>query len=204
MKVFLDEQAVECGGGTLAIALDAGAAAARSRGRLIIEAQADGKAIPQEHLDEPPGEDPYAEEIRLVSVDPRAFLRTTLLDAVDALEQTRGDQKRAAELIQTGEAREALSTLSEILNTWQAVRRVLEDASALIGVAPEAALQHGAPDDQTTIESLFKSLDELRRSLAEQDWTATADALEFDLDEQAARWQTSLRSLAEAVAEGGE
>src|SRR5690606_18276393 len=79
MKVFLDGEELAVDGGGLGTALAAGTTASEERGRIIVEVWVDGDPAPEADLSDPPDRSPYASEIRLVSAEPKALVRTVLL-----------------------------------------------------------------------------------------------------------------------------
>ena len=194
VKVYLDDESLTTEGETLGAALRAGVARARERGRLVVEINADGASIPEEHLADPPAFEPYAEELRLVSVEPGLLVRSTLLDAAEALEAIRERQRRAGELIQTGETAEAMTELTEVISVWSAVRRALEDGCTLLGLPLSDAI--AGADGRRLVDDLTGRLTDIRSALQAEDWSSLSDAVAYDLDEQAQRWTTVLRDFA--------
>lgn len=196
MRLYLDNEQIESAGQTLGEALRAGVAVAERRGRIVVEVQADGAAVPEGHLASPPGVAPYAEEIRLVSAEPRALVRTTLLEAADALDRCRAEQTRVAELLQVGKTVEAMDALSGIVGTWEAVRQAVQHGCTLLAVTPERAMAaEGAGGNP--LSTLATLLGAAKRAIAVEDWTSLADVLAYDLADEAARWRTGLVSLAD-------
>jgi len=191
MRVLLDDAELAVDRQTLAGALEAGLAAVEAGGRVLIEAKLDGKAIPDDELANPTETVLEGDELRLVSANPRALVRTSLFDARDALDDALERQVKAADLILTGRSSEALDALSEALQIWQAVRDVVSQGSALI----EQAL--GASDggfDQK-VARLSELLREIKRCLNAQDWAALADLLEYDLLEEGEVWKALLAEM---------
>ncbi len=200
MKVFLDERPLEGGGGSLTAALRAGARAAVSSGRIIVEARLDGRTLlPEELSGESDGSAAAAEgELRLTSTDTGALVRVTLFEAADSLGRLVIEQGATADLVRSGRLGEAHERLTGISGVWQAVRDAL--AGAIEALGGESALRRmGSPPDTA---GLVLALNELSRGVRAQDWSAVGDVLGYDLCEQAAGWQSSLRALAEGVPVG--
>jgi hypothetical protein len=66
------------------------------------------------------------------------------------------------------------------------------------------ALPGGANGTDTLVEligALAGKLEEVKRSLASQDWSGLADVLAYDLSEQAQRWRQVMVSLADSLRE---
>lgn len=200
VKTYLDNVELGTGATTLGEALVAAGEEAQRRERVIVEIHADGSPPPEPHLTNPPDTDPYAKELRFLTAEPRALVRTTLFDAADLLAETGEKQQQAAEMIQTGEMQDALALLGEIISEWEMVRQAVDNGCAMIGEPAEASLQRAAgPDGGNLTDGLSAHLNELKRSLSLQDWSALADSLAFDLDEQAKLWRSALMNLAQSV-----
>jgi hypothetical protein len=200
MHVFLDNRPLHPQP-TIAAALRSGVEEAGRTGRVVVEALLDGAAVAEDILENPPNE-AIGEELRLTSVDPSSLVRVTLLDAADALESAREEQRRSAELIQSGKVEEAMDPLSSALQTWQAVREAVEKSAALVRIPLDSVEFEGAAGSDRLLDllaGLTSRLEEVKRSLSTQDWSALADVLAYDLTEQSDRWRTMLRSLAESL-----
>lgn len=206
MQVFLDDRQLSPDPMTLAAALRAGIDAAQRSGRVVVEAFVDGQPIADSTLENPP-EEAWGSEVRLTSVEPRALVRATLLDAADALESAAADQARCAAMIQSGRVDESLAPLSAAVQTWQSVREAVEKGAALMrmpldsmGFAGQGA-GAGAAGERLVdlIGSLTSRLEEVKRSLAAQDWSGLADVMAYDMAEQAATWKSVLEKLSEEL-----
>ncbi len=194
VKVYLDDEPLKVADARLGTALEAGVARARGRGRIVVEVLVDGSPAPASDIERPPERAPYAAEVRLVSAEPRSLVRTTLHDAADALEDAREAQAAAAERLQRGETADALGDLSRTISIWESVRRAMEDGAELIGDG-----SGGAPDIGPLLDGLAERLVEIRRALTAQDWSALADALAYDMEEQADVWWGALTAFADSL-----
>jgi len=201
MQVYLDDKPLRTettfAGGVRA-AIDAAAAS----GRVVIEAYLDGAIVADAILESPPEEE-LGRELRLTSVDPRSLVAGTLTDAMSALHSAEADQKECAELIQAGNVEEALAPLSSMIQTWQAVREAVEKSAAITRVslddmvAPQAGGASGADRVVNAIASLSTRLEEIKRCLGSQDWSALADVVGYDMGEEAERWRRLLGDMVE-------
>lgn len=199
MRMYMDDEALEASESTLSAGLKAAVEAARAQGRVIIEVEADGEPLADEDL-EAPSEDPaFCDELRFRSAEPRSLVRVTLLEAADALEQSRQACAKAADMLQTGQTAEALRHLGESLGTWESARRVVQEGCALLEIDIEGAEGLG-PKAQAMIEALSSSLEEIKRALASEDWADLSDLLAFELDEQAQAWRDAMIRIADGVA----
>ncbi len=199
MRVLLDGNEIQSREPTLAGAIDAGRTAAEAEGRAIIEVSVDGEPVAGDQLEQPSTAAIDGAEVTLTSTDPVSLVRTTLLDAADALESTRPQHAVIAEGLQTGEAGEALAHLSSTLQIWQAAQDVLirgwmllgRDPSTL-GVPPEA----GVDSVEQMINRLAGELREIKRALGDQDLAAVADVVGYELEPLAEHWVALLRDAA--------
>lgn len=191
MDVYLDGERLDGAGTTLSTTLDAARAKVAS-GRLIVEAYADGEAIPEGELSQPPATDPYATEIKLISADAARLVQGPLVQASEAIGALEGRHAEIASRLQSGEIAGALNELNDVLSDWTTGRAVLDLAGQLLG--PDAAGDRA--DVSAAVERLSGALTELKRSLAEQDWSGLADALEFDLEPLCSEWSGMLQHAA--------
>lgn len=202
MQVLLDGNPVPVARPTLADAIATCAEDAKSRGRIIVEVKADGVIIAGDKLGNPSREPSTIKELRLLSAEPRALVRHTILEAVGALENARSDQAKAAEQIQSGNTEQALGTLQTAMVTWQAVRDVVEQSAGVLGLDLETLTLPGVEEGvtfKTATQELLKHLKELRGALDQQDWSALSDIVGYDLDAQAGVWKGLLVSLSQHV-----
>lgn len=197
MRVFLDDAELTVPEPTLTAVLAAGSAASEARGRIVVEVWADGEPAPDEDLAQPPDRAPYAGEVRLITAEPRALVRSVLFDVADALEATRDTQRRAADLIQVGETGKGLHELGEALRSWDTVRRAVEEGAALLGMSVNS--DESSAIDGSLVEELGRTLTSVKQALSREDWALLSDLLMYDLEEQAQRWETELRRLAERI-----
>lgn len=200
MRVYLDGVELGHGHPTLAGALRAAVSAAEASGRMVVEANADGRSLSQQELSDPSTYESAITELRLESIEPRSMFRETLLDAVDALACASESQQHAAELLQTGRTSEASEPLKSALATWQMVREVLDQGAEVLHLDLRK-LKFGDPPvhfgDQ--IVKLASHLVEVKRSLATEDWSALSDVLAYDLHTRAQEWQRMLYFLADQI-----
>src|SRR5215831_13636852 len=138
MQVLLDGHPLAIACPSLAEALAVATVDAEKRGRIIVEVKADGVTLSDEKLGNPSSEPSDIGELRLLSAEPRALVRHTLLEAVGALENARVEQAKAAEQIQSGHTEQALNTLQVAVLTWQAVRDIVARSAAVLSLDLDA------------------------------------------------------------------
>jgi len=206
MRVYLDETPVGEEQPSLDLALRAGASAAEARGRIVVEASADGVPLTEEQLAGLAGDCPTIREVHLKTSDPYALVNVTLLDACDALAGVRQAQSQAADLINAGKPEQAMPKLQEALATWQAVCDVVEKSAKVLHLNLDKISFASSGGEQQVVGTLFGELTdrlvEVKRGVIHEDWSALADTLAYDLDAQAGAWDLMLRALADHVRAG--
>jgi hypothetical protein len=206
MRVVMDGTELEVSGSSLRDALAAATAAASQRGRVIVDVEADGARVPDEQLVNPSDEAMAAAELQLTSAEPRALVETALGDAADAVDTLPADQRALADRIESGDVQAALGDLGGILQVWQAAHDSVHQGAALLGMDLDTLRIETASGPATAserISALARSLEEVRRSVAERDWTALGDALRYDLEDSARAWVGLLRGMRERVRGAG-
>lgn len=202
MQTYLDDRLLDADHATLADALSAGAAEAERDGRVVVEIAADGRGLTDDELDAPQSATGFA-EVRLVSADPNALVSVTLHDAAEALASAVDAQTEAARLIHTGDVQGALNRLASVLEIWQAARDSVEKGAALLDIEL-SEIKLGEDNPERCASDLATSLAALKSGVARQDWSETADLLEFDLAELAGRWRGFMTALADRASGTGD
>ncbi len=200
MRVFIDETELD-NNDSIADALDAAREHAEHAGRLIVDIHADGEAIDDELLDNPPSDSAGINELRLTTTDPVAFLVETFASARESLELVREDQSTAADHLRKGELEPAVESLNAILTGWQAVGEVVSQSAELADIDLNT-FEFDGTTASVAIEKLGDTLFEIRTNLTHQDWSSLGDAIEYDLDDLAKQWDALLDALAQRVQSG--
>ena len=200
MRIYLDETPLE--DSTALTLQDAIDDIARRSDRLIVLVQADGIEVPNDHLTDPPLDEPYAQELRFTTADPALLVRETLFGASDALNDVRPTQQTVAAMIESGDTGTALGQLGSIVAVWEQVNQAWElsrqvDGTSFTSVAD--ASKTAGMDVEAATQSLNESLKELQRSLVAMDWPGLADVLTYEMDEQADQWSSLLATLARSI-----
>lgn len=201
MRVVVDGVNVSVTGG-LAKALGVAKAHAEARGRILVEALGDGEALSSEELEHPERSTRAYGELTLRSAEPRLLVAETLANAVEALSQAKADQQALVEALQTANHDDAMRLLQGVLGTWQAVRDVVDHASALLGL-DLARLRLREDDEGPTFarraDGLATALGGLREALEAQDVSRLADVVGYDLDAEVDGWMRDLTALSQHV-----
>jgi hypothetical protein len=199
MKVFLDDKQLEIEAATVAAALDAGRSAAGSLGRVIVEAKLDGRVLTAPEL-ESPSRSAGAGTLHFVSADPSLLVEYSMRDVAGMIPDMRAAQSAAARLLQSAEYEPALTQLAEALNTWEAIRHVIDEGPRLLQIDLRT-VRVGDLEAGTVVDSLARHLAALQEALRAQDWSTIADVLEGELEAAAADWQRLLVGLADRIAQ---
>lgn len=200
MKATLDGTSIQVDPPTLAAAIAAGAKAAESQGRIIVEVKADGEALSSDALSNPGGLAGACEDVVMISADPKALVRVSLLDGVEALATLKPLHAAVVDALATGNLQLALDQLREVLNTWQALQNLLEHSRALLGVdLGQVPLPEGEPGFDARAVEFVSFTRAIRDAVMNQDWSALSDTVGYDLDAAADSWSVLLRALAEHV-----
>jgi hypothetical protein len=200
MDALLDGKSLPLQRPTLACALAVGVDAARAQGRIIIEVRADGVALGDDALASPSDQASGIVKLELVSADPRALVRVTLGDAIDALRGLVGEQVRLAELVHTDQLQLAAGGLQDVFQTWHTVKDVVARSGALLDMELsdlDVGAEHGTVGQASN--RLLTYLRGVKGSLEREDWSTLADILEVNLSEEAQRWEGLLTALSDHV-----
>jgi len=204
MRVFLDDQELPADADwSVASALHAAADAARRLRRVIIEVKGDGAPLPEPILIEPPSNDAGYQALRFRSVEPRALVRESLLEAGDALEGVAEIQRTAAEKFQVGDTETALADLTGALTVWQQVRETLERSVSMVDIDLNAVTMSEGRTAADEVTALTHELASLKSSIETEDWVQLSDLLAYELVTRAQGWRLMLRRVAEHVRAAG-
>lgn len=196
VRVLLDGEPIQDCFTSFADAIAGAATRAEAAGRLITDVLIDGRPATDQELQNPAALAHAPGEVSLTTARPRDLVRSTLLHAVDALEQIDADHQAAARCITRGELEEAVEPLQSALQTWDAVRQALAHGASLSGLPAGAPATLGLP---RLTHELATHLQELRDGLSRQDWSHVADLLQDELTRTASQWKTSLLDLVEFI-----
>ena len=180
--------------GTMTVTLDGSPIEVNSAtlgARLIVEAYADGHAVPSQHLSEPPVTEPYASELRLLSADRSQLVQSTLVQVAEQVGALSDQHEALAHRIQTGEVAPALGELGQLLSVWTTAKDALEMSVGLVGA--------GIVDEDAAsgaINRLAEALEEIKRAISANDWPGLADVLACEMEELGDEWTALLTAAA--------
>ncbi|MFG0285494.1 MAG: hypothetical protein ACF8R7_13840 [Phycisphaerales bacterium JB039] len=210
MRLLLDDTPVDLDRPTLACALETGIELASAAGRVIIEVKLNGEPVGGDELATPSEEHMPGAEVALRTAEPVALVRTTLMEASDALGDAVALQRRAAAEIHAGRNQVAFDAMTAALEIWQTIQQVIGQTTDLMSIAPDdLTLELPGPEGGrismgSRITELGAALLEARDAMRDGDLTRLADALEYDLVEKAELWQGLLAAFADALRDGAE
>ncbi len=191
MQILLDEVPCQLDAATVAEAVLAAAALARSQGRLIVDVSVDGARWTEE-LSAPSAP---ASVVALTSAQPSVLVRETFAQAADALAEADSLQRAAAESLQSDRGLAAMDKLAGAMAIWECVREVIVNGSAVGGL--DLGAQGARLDEAVTL--LHGKLDALRGALHQGDLVAVADVLLYEFPEVVALWRALLGELQQQV-----
>lgn len=187
MRTYIDGQLLDPPVTNLGAALRA----AGTGGRLVIEVLADGRPAPEDHLSEPPLDNPYASELRLKTTEAGPLVQVVALETAAFLRTLPEIQAEAARLLHTGQVQEAMKRLGEVFKQWEAAHR----AAGLI----QQALPHAFGGESDPWPGIQACLGRVKAALVAQDWSDLSDLLEFDLAELASQCSEHLDHLSDRL-----
>jgi len=194
MRVLLDDRPIDVEPPTVARALEVGRDAATANGRIVIEVLGDGQSVGTDIIETPPTDTAGFTELKLVTADPAAFVSVTLSDAEPLLDDAAAAQKEAADEVLAGRREPAFEPLQRALMSWGVVRDVVEKSASLLGM-DLGSVAVGEATASEAVDRLAGTRSELKRALTEEDDSALADVLAYDLPEQIETWRALLRAM---------
>ncbi len=201
MEIYLDNDRLETDAATLGAMIDAARQAAADRRRIVVEVRVDGQTLSAAELDEQQEQAPTAQEVQLISAEPRELSRQTMLEARDALARARSQQSQAAELLQSDETTAALEEIREVLATWSQARQAVDLGAQMTGLDLDTVEIDAVPAAQI-IADLADLLSEVRDQLTASDWIGLADTLAYPMSDTAEKWERMIDVLSEKIKEG--
>lgn len=198
MRVYLDDAELPGPIDSLAQAIDVARRAAGAKGRVVVEANTEGSPIPDALLERPESAPSQPPSVQFLSADPRAMVRSAMLDAADLLDRARDDHAGVVAALDAAELDSVREPLDRVLSAWSACVATVRDGGELIGIDLEQPAA-GGPSANQRVSSLTVTLMEVKRCLNAHDWAGLGDAVGDDLERQARDWDAMLKSLADSL-----
>ncbi len=171
--------------------------------RIIVSIEQDGILLTEEALDAALDAPlPAGCDLALRTEHPAALVARALREVAGALREGAETSIRAAELLEQGQAAEALPAVEPAVSAWRDLQQVVQQAGGLLGEPWLMQEVDGRPLHEHLAE-LAGRLRDLRDALVHQDAVLLADVLRYELPELAGAWATRLEELAEATEPDG-
>ncbi len=171
---------------------------AETGGRLIVDILVDGQPAPDEIFDDEPEGLGDINELRFTTADTNELIIETAQTAIESIELLKADLEAGAGQIRAGDLQDSMETMRSILEGWQAMRDIVDQITQIATIDIQT-LKVGDQTGSEIIDSLSKSLSEVRETLQNEDWSSLGDVIEYDLNELAVKWSAMLSALIEAV-----
>ena len=200
MAIFLDDQAVELGGGDLAAVLQAAQQRLAADGRVVVEVQLDGESLAGNELELRQNAQVGQAELRLYSAAPAEVAMETLEQVRHRLEAVRQTQGEAADLLQQDRAAEALQKVAVSVEGWMQTQQAVAMVAGLTDIDLNAITVDDQPVAAIT-ESLVDALTTMKELLGAGDTVAMADALAYEWPEHVDAWDRLVEQLLTEIEE---
>lgn len=194
MRIYLDNELFSGDAATVGDAIAICCTAAEQKGRCVVEVIVDGQSLTNEQLGQTEITNASAEEVRLISAEPKALVTQIFTDASEALNEARAFQDDAAALLQADDRKSAMDQLSEAFSIWMSVQQAILQGSQLLGMDLDRATVNDKPVVEH-VAALGQQLEAIQGQLEHDDLVGVADTLLYDLPEVVDQWQQMLKSL---------
>lgn len=198
MRILLDDIPCDVTATTVSQAIEAAAAVANDKGRLIVEVSVDGSQWSEQRLASPEAQASNADVVCLTSAAPAEMVRETFADAAEALGVADDLQQEAAELLQAGQHRVSMDKLQEAISIWLSVQQAIVKSAQLIGLNLDDVVVNETPLT-ASISRLNERLQVVRSALHENDQIGLADTLLYEFPEVVGEWRDILDDLQQRV-----
>ncbi len=199
MRILLDDMPCEVEARTVGEAIDAAAALAEDRGRLIVDVTVDGRRWTETDLASPDRHADVAEVVRFTSAPPAELVRQAFADAAEALLDVDELQREAAELLQSDERTVSLDKLNDAISIWLSVREAIVKGAQLVSLDLDQVTVNDVPIGDV-IRRLTERLDVVRSTLGRGDEIGLADALLYEFPTVIEEWRGVLAELQRRLA----
>lgn len=197
MNIWIDDNKLS-DAQDLDAALEQARVHAESQGRLIVDILVDGQPATDALFDEDAKDLPPINELRFTTADTGSLIIDTAQTAIESIELLKADQDAGAEQIRSGDLEGAMESLRAIMEGWTAMRDIVDQITQITNT-DLATLKVGDQLGSEIIDSLSNSLEEVRETLKNEDWSSLGDVIEYDLSERATKWAALLSALIQGV-----
>jgi hypothetical protein len=187
MTIYLDDQATDIPGNSLADLLQAASTHLEGAGRVVVEVQLNGTVLSGEQLQDRAGDSLADAEVRLYTADPNELAIGALEQSREMLADARRLQDEAASLLQQDQVAKAMQEIAAFIAIWQQVLQALLQSAQLTGLNLDEQEHDGQPLVRQTGD-LANRLAMLRDLIGSQDMVSLADVLQYEWPEVCDRW----------------
>lgn len=193
MNIWIDDTQLEAAP-DLDTALEQARLHAESQGRLIVDILVDGQPATDELFDEDASDLPPISELRFTTANTAALVNDTIDTAIESIDLLKADQQAGAQQIREGDMDNAMQSLRAIMEGWQAMRDIVDQITQITNLDINTLTVNQQPAIEI-INKLSKSLEDVRETLKNEDWSLLGDTIEYDLNELADQWSTLLSAM---------
>ncbi len=193
MNIWIDDTQLESAA-DLDTALEQARLHAESQGRLIVDILVDGQPATDAFFDEDASDLPPISELRFTTANTAALVNDTIDTAIESIDLLKADQQAGALQIREGDMDNAMQSLRAIMEGWQAMRDIVDQITQVTDLDINTLSVNQQPATEI-VNKLSKSLEDVRETLKNEDWSLLGDTIEYDLNELADQWSTLLSSM---------
>lgn len=193
MNIWIDDTQLEAAP-DLDTALEQARLHAESQGRLIVDILVDGQPATDALFDEDASDLPPISELRFTTANTAALVNDTIDTAIESIDLLKADQQAGAQQIREGDMDNAMQSLRAIMEGWQAMRDIVDQITQITNLDINTLTVNQQPAIEI-INKLSKSLEDVRETLKNEDWSLLGDTIEYDLNELADEWSTLLSAM---------
>ena len=193
MNIWIDDTQLESAA-DLDTALEQARLHAESQGRLIVDILVDGQPATDALFDEDPADHPPISELRFTTANTAALVNDTIDTAIESIDLLKADQQAGAQQLREDDMDNAMQTLRAIMEGWQAMRDIVDQITQVTDLDINTLSVNQQPATEI-VNKLSKSLEDVRETLKNEDWSLLGDTIEYDLNELADQWSTLLSSM---------
>lgn len=188
MDLYMDDRLEVRGVASIADALQEARVLAGEGRRLIVAVRIDGEHASDDVLEMPPTGPSGAKEIRFETAAMADVVREAMEEVGESLRAASAAQDRCERLILSGEVEKAVSNLGDVVDHWQRVRTGVEACALLLGATPGTLRVEDGRTLEELATTLRAGLEEVKRALRTEDWSALGDVLHHEMAREVGAW----------------
>jgi hypothetical protein len=193
MNIWIDDTQIEQTD-DLDTALESARVHAESQGRLIVDILVNGQPATDAFFEENMESLPPITDLHFTTADTATLVSDTIETAIESIELLKADQQAGAVQLREGDMENSMQTLRAIMEGWQAMRDIVDQITQITDLDINTLTIDQQPATEI-INKLSKSLEDVRETLKNEDWSLLGDVIEYDLNELADQWSTLLSTM---------